>query len=174
MAEKKGGPVDKSIKPNGTIFPFPSRSVFKRLTLFISALSVIAGSLTGIMTWVNAGFTDDFINTWLQSFGTALLIMTPMAGLLMTIFDKLARSLLPRASTKMRNILAGLFMSVIMQSVMSLVTAATTVGFNDIGHFCTVWVSTLLSVFPIGFVLIMALATWIKPRILASDRIVNS
>lgn len=50
--------------------------ILKKQAIVLPIMSVVAGTLTGIMTWANVGFTDEFLSIWGKSFITAMRFTT--------------------------------------------------------------------------------------------------
>ena len=120
---------------------------------------------TGIMTWANLGFSETFLASWGRSFLTAMLVMMPIAGLLMVAFTSTVNRLFPGLRVLLQNLLIGLAMSLVMQSIMAVITAANTVGFDNFGLYGASWSNAFLTALPVGIIFAVTLTTVIKPRL---------
>lgn len=143
-------------------------TLVKKSVLVLSVMAVVAGILTGLMTWANVGFSDAFVATWLKSFVTAMVVMMPVAGLLMVVFSKLVERFLPTLSTLRKSVLVGLSMSVVMQSIMAVITGYNAVGMGDMSVFRAAWGHAFITAFPVGLALALTLTTVVKPRLEAA------
>jgi predicted secreted protein len=120
------------------------------------------------MTWANTGFSDTFPHLWRVSFLKAVFILLPFAFRLMAQTDKGLSRLIPATPLLKRNILLGLIMSVVMQSLMVLVTTGTKVGFADLDVIRTLWQNAFIKAYPVG--LALALTATVRPWLLAMLR----
>jgi len=76
----------------------PKRPIYQKILVILTMMSVIGGSLTGLMTFVNNGFTEFYFNQWGTSFLMALVVMMPSALLMMTLLTKLVHRFFPNLS----------------------------------------------------------------------------
>ena len=68
-----------------------------KILVIMSVITLIGGTLTGIMTYVNVGVTEHFYADWFTSFISAVLVMAPIGFVMMTLMHKLVAKLLLRA-----------------------------------------------------------------------------
>ncbi|WP_369927713.1 DUF2798 domain-containing protein [Leisingera sp. XS_AS12] len=154
-----------------TMSPQPARRPFiQKIAILLTVMSSVAGTLTGLMTWANTGFSGSFFPNWGISFVKALFVLLPFAFLLMGIFDKLLSRLLPKVRPFGRRVLLGLIMAVIMQSLMAVITAGTEAGFGDLAVVKVLWLKAFVTAFPVGLVLALVLTTTVRPWLLAMLR----
>jgi hypothetical protein len=139
--------------------------LIKKIGIVFSMMSVVAGTLTGIMTWANLGFSDAFMTSWGRSFVMALVVMMPVAGLLIALIGALVKRALSTLTAFQQNLITGLVASVIMQSLMAVITAFNAVGFSNWGTYLTAWSTAFVTAFPVGLALALILTTLIKPRL---------
>lgn len=87
------------------------------------------------MTYMNVGYTETFFADWFSSFLKTVLVMMPFGLVMMTLITKLIGKLMPNSSEKRRNLVVGLNMAVIMESMMAFTTTANNIGFDDMALF---------------------------------------
>lgn len=142
-----------------------------KILLLATLISTIGGALTGVMTWVNLGFTESFYINWLNSFLTAALIIMPAGFAMMTLLSHLVGKLLPNTGEKHKNLLVGVFMAFSMESIMAGTTAASNIGFSNLPAFLSAWFNGLLAALPLGLTIMLIMNMTLKPRI---DKILKS
>lgn len=137
----------------------------KKAFVVLSILSVIAATLTGIMTWANLEASCSFFYVWGKSFVSALFVMMPVAALIIAILTKLVKRFLSSLSQRYQNLIIGFFMAILMQSVMAIITTFNAVGYSDSTTFSLHWAHALMTAFPIGLAFALLMTTVIKPRL---------
>ncbi|WP_422382230.1 DUF2798 domain-containing protein [Marinicellulosiphila megalodicopiae] len=136
-----------------------------KIMVIISIVTVMAGSLTGIMTLVNLGYTDLFFINWLTSFALAVCFLVPSGFILMTANSYIVGKLLPNLSTFKKNLVVGVMMAIMMESIMAATTAASNIGFSDINLYADAWLNGFLTALPIGILLSVVMTITIKPKL---------
>ena len=63
------------------------------------------------------------------------------------------------------NVIFGLCMAVIMESIMAGITTANVNEFSDLNHFIYGWLASLLTALPIGIMFSIILSLLIKPKL---------
>lgn len=144
--------------------------VYKVLVL-ACLMSLFGGSLTGVMTWINLGFSETFFRSWLTSFGTAVLVMMPSGLAIMALLSRLIGKLWPAIDEKKKNLLLGVFMALCMESIMAGATAANHIGLADPTAFIAAWLKGWLAGLPLGLGIMLIMSMTLKPRI---DRFLKS
>ncbi|MDO6682469.1 MULTISPECIES: DUF2798 domain-containing protein [unclassified Oceanobacter] len=137
--------------------------LYKILTV-LAIMSVIGGSLTAVMTYMNVGYSDDFLAAWRGAFLSALVIM-PVGILLMGLVSKLIGLWLPNKTELTRNLLAGSIMACLMESILAFSTAVNTTGFADNEALLHGWLDGFLAALPLGLVLMLMMSLTIKPKL---------
>ena len=148
--------------------PFPNQKktpLIYKILVVLGMMTLMGGTLTGVMTYMNVGYTDTFFADWFSSFLKTVLVMMPFGLVMMTLVTKLIGKLMPQASEKKRNLVVGLNMAVIMESMMALTTTANNIGFDDIELFAQSWLQGFLAALPVGLALITLISMTIKPKI---------
>lgn len=138
---------------------------FKKILIIFSIVAVIGGTLTFVMTWNNLGFGDNFLRAWLSSFALCVICIAPIGGVIALLINKILRALLPDISTVQMNVIFGLCMAVIMESIMAVVTTINLNDFSDWHHFLSMWIASLLTALPIGIFFSIILSLIIKPKL---------
>lgn len=137
----------------------------KKIGIIFSIVAVIGGTLTFVMTWNNLGFGDGFLRAWLSSFALCVVCIAPIGGVIAMLINKILRTLLPTISTVQMNVIFGLCMAVIMESIMAVVTTMNINDFSDWRHFVYMWMASLLTALPIGIFFSIILSLVIKPKL---------
>ncbi|MCQ1058970.1 DUF2798 domain-containing protein [Photobacterium sp. DNB23_23_1] len=148
--------------------PLPTQTktpLIYKILVVLGMMTLMGGTLTGVMTYMNVGFTDTFLIDWLTSFLKTVLVMMPVGMVMMTLVTKLVTKLMPNASEHKRNLVVGLNMAVIMESIMAFTTTANNIGFSDLNQFTHSWLQGFFAALPIGLTLITLISLTIKPKI---------
>ncbi|MCL1065316.1 DUF2798 domain-containing protein [Shewanella olleyana] len=147
-----------------------SAAVTSKTPIHIKVLTVLGmvtlmgGTLTGVMTFINLGYTDSFFNDWISSFLLAIITVMPIGFLMMTLLTKLSEKLMPNSAEKTRNILVGISMALIMESGMALSTTINNIGLASDGIILA-WFNTLIAALPIALVMMITVSLTIKPKV---------
>ncbi|WP_165602646.1 DUF2798 domain-containing protein [Candidatus Terasakiella magnetica] len=141
--------------------------VYKKVIVVLSVMATIAGTLTGIMTWANLGFSDAFLAKWGQSFGMAMTVMMPIAIVLIGIFSKIIARAFPNMRPLPQAIIVGVIASIVMQSIMALLTSFNAVGLEVWADYRAGVINAFITAFPYGLIMALIMTTIIKPRLLA-------
>ena len=148
--------------------PFPNQKktpLIYKILVVLGMMTLMGGTLTGVMTYMNVGYIDTFFADWFSSFLKTVLVMMPFGLLMMTLVTKLLGKLMPKASEKKRNLVVGLNMAVIMESMMAFTTTANNIGFDDMALFANSWLQGFLAALPVGLALITIISMTIKPKV---------
>ena len=94
-----------------------------------------------------------------------MLVMAPVGIIMMTLFEKLVTSLWPNLSKLQTNLLIGVMMGIVMESVMVTMTTLSNVGIADMTVYFSAWKSAFTAALPLGLTVGLIMATTIKPRI---------
>ncbi|MCQ8889701.1 DUF2798 domain-containing protein [Pseudoalteromonas carrageenovora] len=146
------------VEPNKT-------PVIYKILVMVSIIALIGGTLTGIMTYVNVGVTEQFYADWFTSFISAVLVMAPIGFVMMTLMHKLVNKLLPSSSKLKRNLVISVFMALTMESLMAFVTATNNIGYADMRLFLNGWAEGLLAALPIGLTIMLIMSVTVKPKL---------
>lgn len=135
-----------------------------KVLIVLSMMSIIGGSLTGVMTYMNVGDADSFFMDWLNSFLSAFILM-PIGLLLMGLITKLVEQQMPNANKFKRNFVAGAIMACIMESMLALSTTSHNIGFSNSSEFLAAWLNSFLAALPLGLALMTIMSITIKPKL---------
>lgn len=140
-------------------------AVIKKMAVVLTVLSIVAATITGIMTWANIGLSCSFFYVWASSFATAIFVMMPLAMLMVTLLTKLIQRYLSSLSLLNQNLLIGFCMALFMQSVMAFITTFNAVGYSSLATFTPYLLHALIISFPVGLAFALLMTTVIKPRL---------
>ncbi|OBT30472.1 DUF2798 domain-containing protein [Vibrio splendidus] len=139
--------------------------VLHKALVMMSLMLTIGGSLTAVMTYMNVGFGEAFISNWLSSLALVVVIMIPIGMVMMTLVTKVTAKALPNYGEKPRNLIVGLIMAFIMESIMAFVTAANNIGFSDTSAFTSGWFNGFIAALPIGLTIMVVMSMTVKPKL---------
>ena len=137
----------------------------QKIAIIISFIMVIGGLLTFLMTWRNIGFSHHFIGAWLSSFAWCVLCIAPIGGVISIVTNSLVNKVFYALSRTQKNIVFGLVMAVIMESIMAIVTTINLHGFLLPSEFVDYWGATFISALPAGLIISVLMSLVIKPRL---------
>ena len=138
---------------------------WQKLAVILAMMTVVGGSLTGLMTYMNLGFTDTFFASWMSSFVMVLFTVMPAGLILMLSVTVIVTKLTPNMGEKKRNLIVGIGMAIAMESIMAFSTAWNNIGFHDMSAFYSAWSRALLAALPVALVLSTIISMTIKPKI---------
>ncbi|UPW17024.1 DUF2798 domain-containing protein [Agarivorans sp. TSD2052] len=136
-----------------------------KIMVVLVMMSLMGGTLTGVMTYINLGYTDTFFTDWLSSFLLAAVTVMPAGFLIMALLTKLIQSLLPDTKEQTRNLVIGISMALIMESAMAFTTTLNNVGVADMLVFIEAWWNGLLAALPVALSLMLVVSMTVKPKI---------
>ncbi|UTW00545.1 DUF2798 domain-containing protein [Marinomonas rhizomae] len=139
----------------------------QKIGVIFGLVVTFGGFLTLLMTWKNIGFTDGFIGAWLSSFALCVLCIAPIGGVIAFIINRLVNLIFPSLSSVKKNIVFGLVMAVMMESIMAVVTTINLHGFMMIKEFVDFWLATFVSALPAGLAISVLMSLVIKPKLAA-------
>lgn len=139
--------------------------VLHKLLVITSVISVMAGTITGIMTYVNLGYGPDFFANWFSSLVLAVCILVPAGYVVMTSINWVVARLFTALSDFNKNLIVGVLMAVAMESIMALSTAANTIGFGDIAAYISACISGFVTALPVGVAMSLIMTLTVKPRL---------
>ncbi|KPL98919.1 DUF2798 domain-containing protein [Vibrio splendidus] len=145
--------------------------VLYKILVMMSLMLTIGGSLTAVMTYMNVGFGEAFIGNWLSSLALVVVIMMPMGAVMMALVTKAVARVFTTYGEKVRNLIVGLIMAFIMESIMAFVTAANNIGFSDTSAFTSGWFNGFIAALPVGLTIMVVMSMTVKPKL---DRFMKS
>ncbi|WP_375749223.1 DUF2798 domain-containing protein [Vibrio sp. HN007] len=139
--------------------------IIQKVLVMLGMVSLMGGTITGTMTYLNLGFTDTFFKDWATNFFTALVTVIPLGFTMMALLTKGAEKLLPNMATKARDALVGVIMALIMESGMAFTSAYNNVGVDNQSEFLAAWIDGVLGALPVALVLMTTVSITIKPKV---------
>ncbi|MFY0641232.1 MAG: DUF2798 domain-containing protein [Bermanella sp.] len=139
--------------------------VFQKVLVVLSLMVAIGGSLTGIMTYANTGFTATFLSDWFTAFAFTALIMIPAGILLTLVLGRFINAVIPGATKTAHNIIVGVLMALSMESVMAASTTANNIGFSNLSIFFDAWFTSYIVTLPFGLIIGITMSLTIKPKL---------
>lgn len=137
----------------------------KKIVILLPVAMLMVGLFTGIMTSVSILPEQAFIPTWLKAFSFAFLIMLPMGGVLFYFANKVVQRVFASLSDVQRNLIHGLSMAFIMETILALVTTVNNRGFMAFDLFLKEVSLSLLAALPIGIAMACLMSLVIKPKL---------
>jgi len=141
------------------------RPVYQKILMMFCIMSIISGSLTFLMTYLNNGFSDRFYYHWGTSYLIALFVMAPTGMTAMFVFSKGINALFPKATVLAKKLLTAGLMALVMESVMSATTTANNIGFSNSAVYFDTWFNVFLGSLPLGLVIATCMIFLVKPRL---------
>ncbi|BFM50992.1 DUF2798 domain-containing protein [Marinomonas sp. THO17] len=139
----------------------------EKILIIACLVMMIGGTLTFLMTWRNLGFGEAFLFAWLSSFALCVLCIAPIGGVLSFLVHKLVNTLLPRVHKIQQDIIFGLIMAVLMESIMAIVTTLNVHGWMAVESFFAKWSITFVAALPMGIFFSILMSLVIKRRLVA-------
>lgn len=143
----------------------PKRPLYQKILVIAGMMSLVGGTLTGIMTYVNVGVRESFWNDWLSSFAIAVPIMAPAGFLFMTLTGKFLQHVMPNGHKTLHQIITGFLMAFFMESILAVSTTASLLGFSDIAAFIDSWQQAFSAGLPFGLFIALLMSLALKPKL---------
>lgn len=83
----------------------------------------------------------------------------------MSLVGKLIQAWMPNRGIKQQQVVTGLIMALIMESVMALSTTANTIGFTDQNTFLLAWSQAFIAALPFGLCMTIVMPVFLKPKL---------
>ena len=145
--------------------PANTTPLINKILVVLAMMTLMGGTLIGLMTYINMGYSETFFNDWLTSFLLSSVTVMPAGFLLMALISNMIEKLLPNTNDKKRNIIIGLCMALLMESAMALSTTINNIGFANPPELFNAWFSALFAALPLGLTLMIIISLTIKPKI---------
>ncbi|WED23030.1 DUF2798 domain-containing protein [Vibrio sp. JC009] len=137
----------------------------KRTGIVLGVMILMRGIVTGVMTYMDNGFTSTFFADWLSLLAKMMFIMMPCALVAIKLLSELIKKLMPDAKDNLRTLVMVVIMVLGMESSMTFSTALSSVGTADISLFMQAWLKDLATALPVSLTTMIIMALAIKPRI---------
>jgi len=141
------------------------QTIFKKIAIILAVFSFIGGPLSGVATYANLGITDSFFSDWGLSFLKSICVMLPAAWVLMIIVDRISDACLGTLKRLPRNLISGFIFGILMQCVVTAVTAGSNVGIDPPTVFFRAWATGFATALPLGLLISVVMTTLIRPRL---------
>ncbi|GIU54125.1 MULTISPECIES: DUF2798 domain-containing protein [Shewanella] len=149
-----------TLKPTNNKTPL----IYKVLTV-LGMMTLMGGTLTGVMTFLNLGYSDSFFSDWLSAFLLAAVTVMPAGFTMMALLTKLVEILMLNSGEKLKNTLIGISMALIMESGIALSTTYNNLGVTNSETFFTAWFNTLVTALPFALTIMVIVSLTIKPKV---------
>lgn len=140
-------------------------SHIKKMLFLLPIAMVLVGLLTAIMTAISILPEQAFIPTWFNAFVFAFLVMLPLGGGIFYCVDKLVKGIFPSLSAVQSNLLHGLLMAVLMESILAIITTFNSQGFPSFIVFLKQASLSLLAALPVGITMACVMSLVVKPKL---------
>ncbi|PKG57105.1 hypothetical protein CXF83_17285 [Shewanella sp. Choline-02u-19] len=141
------------------------KNMAKKILVTVSLVLTLIGSLTFVMTYKNIGFGEQFLYQWIASTLIVAITMAPIGFMMVAVISKIVVLVLPRASESKRNVIIGVAMALVMESIMALVTTLNNIEFTTLSELMNVWWSALIIALPLGLLISLMMTTLVKPKL---------
>ncbi|XPF93228.1 DUF2798 domain-containing protein [Colwellia sp. RE-S-Sl-9] len=137
----------------------------KNVPIMLSFMLLMVGTITAIMTLINLQPSQSFLNTWVDTFTFAFLVMLPVGGAIFITISKCINQFFSTWSSLQKNLLQGILMAVIMESLMAVVSILNSHSYESITEFSGYFLNTLLYALPVGLALSCFMSLVVKPKL---------
>ncbi len=141
--------------------------IVQKISIIAALVTLMGGSLTFIMTLRILDWSEGFISAWLTSFIFSILCIAPMGGGIAFLVNRCVNLAFPQSSERQKNVIFGLCMAVIMESIMAAVTTFNLNEINQIDQFTNIWYNSFITALPAGLIFSVLLSLVIKPKLAA-------
>jgi hypothetical protein len=143
---------------------YPAAAVpkWRRLLPLFILVPSIGLLLSGLITWLNIGWVDDFGARWMRAFFTALPVM-PLGLFTMMALERVLKPRLGALPVVAVKVVLALCTAIVMELLMA---SAVTFSNNGLGAgFVAQWAMAFLNSLPVGVLIGLCMAFLIKPRL---------
>jgi hypothetical protein len=137
-------------------------SPLRRLLPALVILPTIGLLLSGFITWVNVGFSADFVHHWMRGFLSALPVMA-LSFVLMGGLDRGVQRLFAGQPLVLRKIILAFVTACMMEFLLATAVTFSNVGWSS--SFPAAWLAAFLKSLPLGMCIGLLMGFVVKPRI---------
>ncbi|MBF9002280.1 DUF2798 domain-containing protein [Vibrio nitrifigilis] len=137
----------------------------KKVAITLPAPICIVSTLSLFMTYINHGFSDDFLAQWLKALAFSLIIMLPLAGLLIMKIGKFVETRFGHIKPLYQKLIQCAGIAFTLEAILAVISTLSTTHPHDIAQFLTTWSFTLVRALPLGYVIAMIMVFIVKPKI---------
>ena len=138
---------------------------FKQLIKVIPEALVLIAIIVTIMTWVNMLTFSDFGVAWVRAFLFAIVTVLPIGGLMFLALHQLICRVFSNWPAMLRNLLNGVILAVVLESIMALTTTASIQNFHSVNQFFDLYISSFLYALPVGLLYACITATTVNFKV---------
>ncbi len=142
-----------------------NEQLLKKIFVMMGMMTLIGGIFIAIMTYINIGFSDEFLSKWSKSLIFAVIFMMPLGGIFMFLSNKFIKFIFPNLKEIVQNILIGVCMALFMESIMAISTTVSIIGYPNFDLFSSFWLKSYLAALPFALVFSPIMTIVIKPKI---------
>lgn len=144
--------------------------IIKKVFAVLVTMCCMGGTFTGVMTFINTGYSEHFYSDWLGTFLFAAITAMPIGFVLMGQLTKVYLWLMPTVPVTLRNLFIGISMAFIMGTLMGFVTTLKHLGLDNLTDFVNSWFITVTGALPVGLTMMIIASLTIKPKL---DNLLN-
>ncbi|WP_448554828.1 hypothetical protein [Thalassotalea montiporae] len=126
------------------------QSNVKQVFKLLPAVLVLIAIIITIMTWVNLSTLRGFFEAWSRAFFFATVTVLPIGGLMFLALYQFIGRVFGKWPAMLRNLLIGIVMTLILESIMALTTTASIQNFQSINEFFDLYMMSFLYALPVG------------------------
>lgn len=125
-------------------------------------MTVMWASITFVLTYINSGFWEDFVNLWLRWFVFAFFLISPIALSATFVYGLIIESLFwKKLSDIAKKITLSICVWFTIELVMSFITVFNNLWLNE--WFFISWMSLYIKSLPLGIVIWLIMSFIVKP-----------
>lgn len=125
-------------------------------------MTVMWASITFVLTYINSGFWEDFVNLWLRWFVFAFFLISPIALSATFVYGLIIESLIwKKLSDIAKKITLSICVWFTIELVMSFITVFNNLWLNE--WFFISWMSLYIKSLPLGIVIWLIMSFIVKP-----------
>lgn len=139
------------------------KRTLQKIAVIATMVLIMTGIFTSVMTAWSRPVGTDFLTAWLPAWGIAICIMAPTGFIIYTLISLMLSRIAPSLTYHKKNIVIGILMAVVMESIMGTIVAVQLVGFST--DFLAILGSNLIAALPFAIVVGVIMNLLIKPRL---------
>lgn len=125
-------------------------------------LPTIGLLLSGVITWINIGFADDFMVRWMRGFLSALPVML-VAFAFMAVLDRKVQQVFANQNAVVRKLILAACTACMMELLLASAVTLSNRGLAP--GFASAWGAAFLKSLPVGLCVSLFMGFVIKPRL---------
>lgn len=137
----------------------------KKLVVLFSIMCTLIGTITAVMTYVNLSSSQAFLTTWLNAFVFAVFVMLPLGGLIFVTLSKVINKYFSTWSAIQKKLIQGVFMAIVMESIMAIVTTVINHEYQALWQFLTLIATSFIYALPVGLAFAVLMSLVLQPKL---------